>query len=136
MPSIKVPATMDNLDEMIEFVITGVSDFGLDDEACLKRIRLVCEEILVNIIEYGYPDEPGQVKINYRIIKEEKVVIKIVDKGIPFDPTEFRKPDLCNCLEDCDIGGFGIYLVKKIVDEMKYKRNRGKNILTLMKFIN
>jgi anti-sigma regulatory factor (Ser/Thr protein kinase) len=124
LPSIKLPATMDNLEEMIEFVVTGVSNCDFKDEACLKKIRLVCEEILVNIIEYGYPEETGQVKISYKVIQETRLVIKVVDNGIPFDPTEFKEPDLCHCLEDCDIGGFGIYLVIKIVDVMKYNRNQ------------
>ena len=137
VPSIKLPATMENLDRMIEFVLNGVNHCEVATENLLKKLRLVCEEILTNIIDYGYPEQTGEVKIVYQVvIAEEKIVIKIIDHGVPFNPVEYKKPNLSASVEERDIGGLGIHIAKRIVDKMKYQRSQGKNILTIVKFIN
>lgn len=137
LPSIKLPATMENLDRMLEFVLDGVSNCEIATEKSLKKLRLVCEEMLTNIMEYGYPEQTGQVKIRYQImIAEKKVVIKIIDQGVPFNPTNYKKPNLTASIEERDIGGLGIHIAKNIVDQMEYERSSGQNILTLVKFIN
>ncbi|MGM0501449.1 MAG: ATP-binding protein [Bacillota bacterium] len=137
MPCIKLPATKDNLEEMINFILNGVQEFDLGTETCLKKIRLICEEMIVNIIEYNSKQQTIKIEIEYNIIlEEEKIVIKIIDPGIPFNPLEFKEPNLSSSLEERNIGGLGIYLAKKVADEMSYKRVKGKNILTVIKVIN
>ena len=138
VPSIKLPATMDNLDQMLEFVLSGVTDFKIThNKSVLKKIKLICEEMLVNIINYGYPEETGKIEIIYKtVVEEEKVVIKIIDNGIPFNPIQHKKPNLSASIEERDIGGLGIHIAKKISDHMNYKRSQGQNILILVKFIN
>ncbi|MBM7556731.1 ATP-binding protein [Halanaerobacter jeridensis] len=137
MPSIKLPATIENLDRMLEFVVNGVNHFEIATENSLKKLRLVCEEMLTNIIDYSYPKQTGEVKIIYKVVTEEKkVIIKIIDHGVPFNPVEYKKPNLSASIEERDIGGLGIHIAKRIVDQMKYQRNEEQNVLTIVKFIN
>lgn len=139
LPSIKLPATMENLDQMLEFVLNGVGKFGIiNNKSSLKKIKLICEEMLINIIDYGYPDGTGEVKITYTAVSaEEKVIIKIIDSGVPFNPLlDYQEPDLSSSIEERDVGGLGIHIAKNVVDHMTYKRSNGQNILTLVKFIN
>ena len=137
VPSIKLPATMENLDRMLEFVLDGVSNYEIATKNSLKKLRLVCEEMLTNIMEYGYPEQTGQIKIIYQVmIAEKKVVIKIIDQGVPFNPNNYKKPNLTASIEERDIGGLGIHIAKRIVDQMNYERSSGQNILTLVKSIN
>lgn len=137
LPSIQVPASMENLDRMLEFVLDGVAKFEFATDTSLKKLRLVCEEMITNIIEYSYPEKTGQIKIDYYVLTaDKKVVVKIIDEGIPFNPVIHKKPNLSASVEERDIGGLGIHIAKKIVDQMEYERSEEKNILTLVKFIN
>ena len=61
-------------------------------------------------------------------------MIEIIDCGIPFDPLTLPKPDVNAPIEDRKIGGLGIYMMRKLMDKVNYKREQGKNILTLVKF--
>ena len=136
LPSITLSATMENLDKLLEFVLKGVGKFDFATDSSLKKLRLVCEEMIVNIINHGYPEQTGKIKISYDVIVEEqKVMIEIIDQGIPFNPVDFKDPKLSSSIEERDIGGLGIYIAKKVVDEMKYKRYNSKNTLTLIKVI-
>ncbi len=97
----------------------------------LRKVKLVVEEILTNIIKYGYIDKRDGL-IELRIIPNRKSLsMEISDDGIPFDPTlarEYREP---TSVSDLKIGGLGLILVKKSCIRMKYKRDGNKNILNM-----
>jgi len=91
------------------------------------------EEILTNIIKYGF-DEDGvhPIHITFRHINE-KVEMEFEDRGREFNPLEISEPDLDTPIENRQLGGLGIHLVKKMMDEAKYRREGDRNILMLRK---
>jgi anti-sigma regulatory factor (Ser/Thr protein kinase) len=91
------------------------------------------EEILTNIIKYGF-DEEGvhPIHITFRRV-EEQIEMEFEDRGREFNPLEIGEPDLDIPLEERKLGGLGIHLVKKMVDEAKYRREGDRNILLLRK---
>lgn len=130
------PASLDRLYEMLHFIReqAAIAEF---DESKISKIELAVEETVVNIVTYGYPKRNGIIEINCSpsIIDGIKIIIK--DKGIPYNPlTNTKKFDPTATLENRDIGGYGIFLILKIMDEVDYKRVENYNVLTLTKFKN
>ena len=127
--NLKLPARVENLQRLVESVshCAGGQDF---DQKKIQKIELAVEEALVNIFNYAYPDGPGEVEVNCKA-DQDHFLIEIIDSGIPFDMTSLPDPDLTANVEDREIGGLGIYLIKKMVDEVKYGREGGRNILSL-----
>jgi len=103
---------------------------GVDAQA-VYRINLGLEEMVTNIIKYGY-DAPGSYKIEITIdVGAKEVTAVIIDDGHDFNPVlQERKPPAEN-LEDREIGGLGIHLIKKLLDRMEYRREEGRNILEI-----
>ncbi|WP_176714103.1 ATP-binding protein [Orenia metallireducens] len=138
MTSLKVPATMKNLDLMINYVLDKVKGFDLYDSTLLYKLRIVCEEALVNIINYAYQDfdKVGDIEIICNIYSQDKkIILKFIDEGIAFNILEYQDPDLTLPLSERKAGGLGIYIIKSIVDKIEYYREDGKNILILTKSI-
>ena len=105
---------------------------GLDD-ALAMSLNLALEEAVSNVLLYAYPPETdGQVDID-AVVREDRIDFTVSDSGIPFDPTTAPEPDLSADLKDRPVGGLGIYLVKRIMDQVSYKRKKGKNILSMTK---
>ncbi|MFW5972138.1 MAG: ATP-binding protein [Bacillota bacterium] len=138
MPKIQLPAVMGNLDQMIQFVLDGFQEYDYEDkEQFTGKLRLACEEALVNIINYAYGDNMGEVEIIYNFYPDNsEFEVKIIDKGIPFNPLESDTPDIDLPMEEREIGGLGIFMIKEIMDEVRYKREDGKNNLILIKYLN
>jgi len=107
------------------------------DEFLLDSLNLAVEEAVVNVINYAYPEgEQGEVCIDASE-DGKKITFVISDQGRPFDPTKAEETDISLSAEEREIGGLGIHLVRSIMDEMHYLRSEdGKNILTLVKYIN
>jgi len=131
MNTIELPAIMDNLEKGIDFILAGIDDAGIDKKM-LFQLRLACEEVIVNIINYAYPDSKGSMEISYDI-NDNELVIVISDSGVPFNPIKKEEPDLNIPLEERKIGGLGIFLVRNIMDQVEYQRDNGRNILTMRK---
>ena len=99
----------------------------------IRKIVLAVEEIMVNIINYAYPDN-NQGEISLTISAEDQcLTIQIEDSGISFDPTAQPQVDADEVVNKRQIGGLGIMIVKQIMDEIHYERTNDKNILTLKK---
>jgi anti-sigma regulatory factor (Ser/Thr protein kinase) len=99
------------------------------------NLDLALEELIVNTISYGFEDdEEHEIVVNF-CIKEHQLLIDIIDDGKAFNPLEKEDVNLDLSLEEKAIGGLGIHLVKTLVDEVSYKWESGKNILTLTKNI-
>ncbi|HPI38139.1 MAG TPA: ATP-binding protein [Ignavibacteriaceae bacterium] len=97
-------------------------------------IHLVVEEAVINVISYAFQDDTEH-EIEILVITNSNLIsIEIIDDGMEFDPINVCDPtDLNASLEDRKVGGLGIYLIKKLMDEVNYKRFENKNILTLIK---
>ena len=105
------------------------------EKSLAQRLRLAVEEAVVNVIDYAYPaGQTGEVEVCIMSDgKNLKTVIK--DSGVAFDPTEKEKADTSLSVEERQIGGLGILLVRELMDSINYERMDGKNVLSLVKNI-
>ncbi|MFH1213307.1 MAG: ATP-binding protein [Candidatus Neomarinimicrobiota bacterium] len=129
---------LSNSIEELQSLNTELEQFGeiwnLSPEL-IFNLNLVLEEILSNIIFYGYDDTTDHT-INLNIALEGDIIeIEIIDDAKPFNPLNRPDPDVNQSLDARKIGGLGIYLVKKIMDKTEYVNKDGKNILILQKNI-
>jgi len=109
-----------------------VEEWEISDDVAFS-MNLALEEIVTNIINYGYKgDDNYDITIRFTLEKH-KLRIQIKDHAPEFNPLEVKDPDLNKPLEERDIGGLGIHLVKKFTDNFSYRRSNGKNIVTLTK---
>ena len=128
--SLVLPAKLDNLDEAMKSVSGCAMAQGFDSKRS-NEIKLAVEEAFVNICHYSYPTKTGEVGIICRI-EDNHFIIEISDSGIPFDITKRADPDINAATETREIGGLGIFLIKKLMDRVTYRREAGKNILALV----
>ena len=127
--------------QQIPTLAEWVEMIGLPQELNMP-INLALEEAVSNVMLYAYPGKSGQVLVECEIKSKvesqkskDEVVFTITDSGVPFDPTQQEDPDVTQSAEDRPIGGLGIFLVRQIMDEVRYERKDDKNILTLTKQI-
>ena len=104
---------------------------GLPQELNMP-INLALEETVTNVMLYAYPGKSGQVLVEAET-SPRQVIFTISDSGIAFDPTQQKEPDITQGVEERPIGGLGIFLVRQIMDEIRYERKEDKNVLTLVK---
>ncbi len=138
MQSLDLQAKNENLDKLNSFVHTfleqSVPDFS--DTKLLMQIDLTVEEVFVNIASYAYKGKTGSVKVLIDYKKAEKELsLCFMDSGIPFNPLEKAEPDTSLGAEERQIGGLGIFLVKKYMDKIEYFYDGKQNILTVYKKI-
>lgn len=124
------PAQMEHLREFTAFVHRAAEEAAFP-QMDLDRLDLVMEEVVVNVINYAYPDgHSGNVEVGYSIEGPGKLSVQVCDSGREFDPLAKDPPDLRLGLADRPIGGLGIFLVKQIAREITYSREGERNILT------
>jgi serine/threonine-protein kinase RsbW len=126
-------AKFDQLDDIREFVARAAQDAGLDDPS-VYSIELCTDEACTNIIEHAYRgQENGEIECTCDS-NDEKLVIIIRDHGKPFDPSNVAVPDLDADLEDRPVGGLGVFLMKKLMDEVRFEQlGESGNVLTMVK---
>ena len=127
---IRVPATLESLHVLLEFVTSCAERRGVG-QARIREIELVMEELLVNIFNYAYPDRPGDVEMVCRLDDAGSLLVEIADEGIPFNILTREDPDHEAGIEERNIGGLGIFFVKRFIRDIRYRREGGRNILTL-----
>ena len=109
-------------------------DIGLPANSIL-RINICLDELFTNIVSYGFDDDLEH-KIVFTLSGDNNsVVINIEDNGIPFNPLEKIDPDFPDNVESANIGGLGIHIIRKLMDNVSYERKQGKNKLTMRKNI-
>ena len=104
---------------------------GFSEEEILDT-QLSVEEAVTNIILHGYQEKPGEISIKFSI-SDKALKIRIEDLAPAFDPLNVPDPDLSADVISRKIGSLGVFLMKKVMDELSYEYNEGKNILTLVK---
>jgi PAS domain S-box-containing protein len=132
MSSIKIINDLKQITAAIEWFEV----FALEHKmpfAIIQKINIALDEILNNIISYGYKDkEVHEIEVGIEL-RSARLIIIINDDGMPFNPFKNDPPDTMLTVEERMIGGLGIHLVKKLMDEYEYKRHINKNIITLIK---
>ncbi len=133
MKELEIEARTENLPQVLAFV-----DEQLETADCPMKIQMqidiAVEEIFVNIAHYAYNPEVGTAMVRVEILGDPPSVdITFIDGGVPYDPLAKADPDVTLSAEERQIGGLGIFMVKKSMDDVKYTYLDGHNILTLKK---
>jgi len=119
-----------DLKGLMEGATVFLESQGVDAQA-VYRINLALEEMVTNIIKYGY-DAPGRHEIEITLdVGAKEVTAVIIDDGHDFNPVLRERKPPATRLEDREIGGWGIPLIKKLLDRMDYRREEGRNILEI-----
>ena len=113
--------------------IEGVGEDFLLTPDVVFNLDLVIEEAVVNIINYAYPKEEHQYIYLSAHVHEGSIVFVLTDTGKEFDPTLAPEADITLSADEREIGGLGIFLIRQIMNEVRYQRIEGKNVLTLEK---
>jgi serine/threonine-protein kinase RsbW len=134
MDPLTLPATLESLDPLVQYVLSAAAAAGLDRKAAY-RLRLAVDEIATNIITHGYADAhtAGDVVVTARV-GDEQLVITVEDWAPPFDPRVQEDPDhIGKPSDERPIGGLGVFLALKSADafDYEYRDNKNRNILTM-----
>lgn len=135
MKTLTIEARIDNLDEVIEFIDSELENSGCSMKAQLQ-INVAVEELFVNVSSYAYTGHHGDISISIRVLDDPAMAeITLTDSGMPYDPLAKEDPDTGLSAEERAIGGLGIFMVKHIMDIMKYEYKDGNNIVTIAKYL-
>ena len=132
MAECTVTSELKNLRVLAGFLREQLAAIGCDRKNEI-RLNITLDELFSNICFYGYGKKTGPVTLQLDCSADRRLTLVRIDEGVAFDPLAHKAPDITLPLEKRQIGGLGIELVKKSVDEITYRREDGKNILTLVK---
>ncbi|MEW6669161.1 MAG: ATP-binding protein [Thermodesulfobacteriota bacterium] len=132
MTIIRLPAKLESLEPIMAAVSGFLNANGLPGNR-IQEIELATEEALVNIFNYAYTgQESGEVEVRCHMAEQGRLIVEFRDRGVPFDVTALAAPDLNASLPERKVGGLGIFLMRKMVDEVLYRREEDHNILTFV----
>lgn len=135
MKEITVDATIDNVQTITDFVDERLEEMNCPVKAQMQ-INIVIDELCSNVARYAYSDKTGKVTVSVDTVdKPMKVWLTFIDEGVPYNPLAKEDPDITLSAEERKIGGLGIYMVKKMMDDFRYEYKDGKNIVTVCKAI-
>ena len=133
MKELELTAATENLSAVLAFVDEELEAVGCSMRSQMQ-IDIAVEEIFVNIAHYAYNPEVGKATIRVEVQPEPlAVMLTFLDQGVPYDPLAKADPDVSLSAEERQIGGLGIFMVKKSMDDVQYRYENGRNILTLKK---
>jgi serine/threonine-protein kinase RsbW len=133
MPTITFPAQFEFLDEIREFVAQVAREGGFNEKE-VYSLQLAADEAATNIIEHAYAGVSNAELDVACDMRGDTLVISMHDTGISFDPSGVKQPNLKADLSERQIGGLGIYLMRKLMDDVRYESNpRTGNFLTMTK---
>ena len=133
MDELTLDAVVANLDRVLGFVDARLESLGCPIRTQMQ-IDVAVEELFVNIASYAYGPEGGTATILLESYDDPKrISITFIDSGWAYDPLQRPDPDLTLPAEKREIGGLGIYMVKKSMDDVRYERRGDENVLTITK---
>ena len=133
MAEITVAADLDSLNDVLAFVDGEMERAGCSMKL-MTQVDMAVEEIFVNIARYDYHPEAGEASVRCEAGGDPfQIVVGFADRGRPFNPLDREDPDVTLDAEARQLGGLGILMAKKLMDEIQYEYRDGKNILTLRK---
>lgn len=133
MKELTVTASLDQLDYVLQFINSELNEYGCPEKERLQ-IAIAVEEIYVNIAQYAYAPNVGTAIIRFSAEHEPlRFTIQFMDGGKPYNPLAKSDPDITLDAEERGIGGLGVFIVKKNMDNVRYEYMNGKNIFTISK---
>ena len=133
MKEMTIAATVENIAAVTAFVDEQLEALDCPMKAQMQ-IDIAIDELFSNIAHYAYNPEVGEATVRVEVIENPlSVVITFIDKGVPYDPLTEADPDTTLSAEERKIGGLGIFMVKKSMDEISYRYENGSNILSIRK---
>ena len=135
MKELTITATVENIDTVTEFVNEQLEALDCPIKAQMQ-IDIAIDELFGNFAHYAYNPDVGEATVRVEVTQDPlAVIITFIDNGVPYDPLQNADPDITLSAEERGIGGLGIYMVKKSMDEITYDYQNGKNILRIKKKI-
>ena len=133
MKELTIAATVENIETVTDFVNEQLEALDCPMKAQMQ-IDIAIDELFGNIAHYAYNPEVGSATVRVEVIEDPlAVTITFIDNGVPYDPLAKADPDTTLSAEEREIGGLGIYMVKKSMDDITYEYKDGQNILKIKK---
>ncbi|MCL2048385.1 MAG: ATP-binding protein [Defluviitaleaceae bacterium] len=130
MKELIIGAKLENMERVMAFVEAEIADCPQEIK---NKLAIVVDEIFSNIAKYAYYPQSGDAVV--RMSVGDEIVIEFADSGAPYNPLEKADPDITASASDREIGGLGVFMVKRIMDEVRYEYRDGQNVLVLRKKI-
>ena len=128
MPELLIEAKLENMETVLDFINEQLGGCPVKIQ---NQIGIAVDEIFSNIARYAYDPETGSVAVSIAV--DDNITIEFTDSGVSYNPLETAAPDTSLSAEEREPGGLGIFMVKKIMDTVEYRREGNKNILTIKK---
>ena len=135
MKELTIAATVESIETVTDFVNEQLEAYDCPMKI-LMQINIAIDELFSNIAHYAYNPETGDATVRVEVIEDPMaVIITFIDNGVPYDPLKKEDPDTTLSADERQIGGLGIYMVKKTMDDITYEYKDGKNILSIKKHL-
>ena len=135
MKELTIDAKVENVEVVTAFVKEELKLLNCSSKV-LMQIEVAIDELFSNIAYYAYENSKGKATVRVEISNDPlAVIITFIDDGTPYDPLKKKDPNTLLSADERQAGGLGIYLVKKMMDEIVYEYKEGKNILSIKKHI-
>jgi len=132
---VTLAATVENIESVTAFVNEQLEALDCPMKAQLQ-ISIAIDEIFGNIAHYAYHPREGEATVRVEVQENpQSILITFIDSGVPYNPLTAAEPDTALSADERSIGGLGIFMVKKSMDEITYRYENGQNILTIRKKI-
>lgn len=131
MRTLKLLAKVEHLPQVITFITECAQEQSLPPKR-IREIELAVEEAIVNICHYAYPETIGELQVTCTVDGQNRFIIEIADRGRPFDPLALAAPSLTDDLAGRQVGGLGVFLMRKLMDDVTYHRQDDRNLLQLI----
>ena len=136
MKELTITATVENIETVTDFVTEQLEALDCPMKAQMQ-IAIAIDELFGNIAHYAYNPDVGEATVRVEVVEEPlAVVITFIDQGVPYDPLAKADPNIKLSAEEREIGGLGIFMVKKTMDDITYEYKDGQNILKIKKNLN
>ncbi len=133
MKELTLAATVENIAVVTDFVNAELEAADCPMKAQMQ-INIAIDEIFTNIAQYAYTPKTGTATVRFALKQDPRTAeLTFFDSGVPYNPLEKEDPDTTLSAEEREIGGLGIFLIKKTMDAVEYVRENGQNVLTVRK---